>query len=386
MMVVSAGLLLTPETSLRGASVIIENGVIKEVAAGAESALGGEVIKCEECAAAPGFIDVHTHGYGGVDVTAVKSERELEKLSSMLVKHGVTTYLAATVSSPLDRLIELAEIVRSAAGIDVAGAELAGVYFEGPYLSREKAGAQNPEYLRPPNVSEIRELYRAYGGLMRVMALAPELPGSLAAVRELCRLGVIASAAHTNATFDDAMKAFDAGVKLCTHIFNGMRGFHHREPGIATAALLRDDVYVELIADLIHLHPGTIALVHRTKPSDKVIAITDSISATGLPDGEYELGGLRIVVRDGISRLKESGRLAGSTLTLDRALRNLVFEVGIPLREALKYMTKNPAELLGLKDRGVLRPGYRADIVLLDCRTLEVRCVIVKGEVAYSTL
>ncbi len=384
MLIVNVGVLLTPDVAVENASIIIEGEFIREIKAGGERNIGAEIVECRECIAVPGFIDMHTHGYGGIDVNYVKSEKDLEKLSSMLVKHGVTTYLPTTVSFPVDKLKEIAEIIYNATFDAAKGSEIAGIYFEGPYLNRERAGAQNPEYLKNPSVNEVRELYKASRGLMRVMALAPELPGSLPVIRELNRMGVIASAAHTNATFDEAMRAFDAGVRLCTHIFNGMRVFHHREPGIAIAALMRDDVYVEFIGDLIHLHSGTVALICKSKPTDKVIAITDSISATGLPDGEYELGGLKIIVKEGVSRVKETGSLAGSTLTSDKALRNLVFEVGIPLRYALKYMTKNPAELLGLKDRGVLRPGFRADIVLLDSKTLEVKSVIMKGEIVYG--
>lgn len=385
MFAVNVGRVLTPYETIDRATIVIDGSIIKDIVPsnGAESGITS--LTCRDCVAVPGFIDIHTHGYGGIDVNYVKSEKDLHKLSTLLVRHGVTAYLPATVSFPIDKLLEVAEIICSAAK-EQKGAEILGMYAEGPYLNKEKAGAQNPEYLRMPNVDEVKKLYKASGGLMKIMALAPELPGSLAVIRELTRMGVVVSAAHTNATFAEAMRSFDAGIKLCTHLFNGMRSFHHREPGIAAAALLRDDVYVEFIGDLIHLHPGTITLIRKTKPSDKIIAITDSISAAGLPDGEYILGGLRIVVKDGISRLKETGGLAGSTLTLDRALRNLVFKVGIPLGEALRYMTANPASLLGLSDRGVIRPGYRADIVLLDERSLEVRCVILGGEIVYSEL
>ncbi|RLE66001.1 MAG: N-acetylglucosamine-6-phosphate deacetylase [Thermoprotei archaeon] len=382
MSVVNTGLLLTPNVAIKDASIIIEDGYIKRVIRGEE--VGIEKIKCKECIAVPGFIDLHTHGCEGVDVNYLENEKDLEKMLKILPKYGVTTFLPTTVSLPIDKLKEITEIIYNAASYISEGAEIAGIYFEGPYLNKEKAGAQNPEYLKNPSLDEAIELYKASRGLMKVMALAPELPGSSKVIKELDKLEVIVAVAHTNATFSEAMKAFDLGARLCTHIFNGMRVFHHREPGVAMAGLVRDDVYVEFIGDLIHLHPGTITLIYKNKPLDKVIAITDSISATGLPDGEYELGGLEIVVKDGVSRVKKTGSLAGSTLTLDKALRNLVFNVGIPLKIALKFMTENPARLLGLKDRGILRPGYRADIVLLDRKTLEVKMTIIEGEIVYE--
>lgn len=384
MLEISVDLLLTPNVAIKNASIIVENGYIKKIMTGGDKERGVEKLDYRGCIAAPGFIDIHIHGYGGIDVNYLKSEKDLERMSKMLVKHGVTTFLPTTVSFPIDELKKLAELISNVASHPSEGAEVAGIYFEGPYLSKEKAGAQNPEFLKNPSVEEVRELYRTSKGLVKILALAPELPGSSTVIRELDKLGVIAAIAHTNATFSEAMRAFDLGAKLCTHIFNGMRVFHHREPGVAFAGLLRDDVYVEFIGDLIHLHPNTISLIYKNKPSDKVIAITDAISATGLPDGEYRLGGLEIVVKDGVSRVKETGGLAGSTLTLDKALRNLVFEVGIPLRRALKSMTENPAKLLGLKDRGVLRSGYRADMTLLDRRTLEVKATIIKGEISYT--
>ncbi len=384
MLEISVDLLLTPNVAVENASMIIENGYVKKIVTGGDKERGAEKLEYRGCIAVPGFIDIHIHGYGGIDVNYLKSEKDLEKMSEMLVKHGVTTFLPTTVSFPIDELKKSAELISNVASHSGKGAEVAGIYFEGPYLSKEKAGAQNPEFLKDPSVEEVKELYRASKGLMKILALAPELPGSSTVIKELNKLGVIAAVAHTNATFSEAMKAFDLGAKLCTHIFNGMRVFHHREPGAAFAGLLRDDVYVEFIGDLIHLHPGTISLIYKNKPSDKIIAVTDAISATGLPDGEYRRGGLEIVVKDGISRVKETGGLAGSTLTLDKALRNLVLKVGIPLQKALKFMTENPARLLGLRDRGILRPGYRADIVLLDRETLEIKATIIKGEVKYT--
>jgi len=379
------GKVITPLDEFNNSTIVVDNGYIRKLILGFKEEKGAELIRCTECIAVPGFIDIHIHGFKGIDFSSAK-EKDLVRASREYVRTGVTTFIPTIISLPHDSLVNVAETMANAIEVEDLWASIGGIYFEGPYINPKKAGAQNPEFIRKPNVKEVEELFKASRGFMKVMALAPEVQGAKDVIKKLLDLGVIVAAAHTDATYEEAMKAFNLGVKLCTHLFNGMRVVHHRDPGIAIAALLRDDVYVEFIGDLIHIHEGAIRLIHRTKPLDKVIAITDAISVTGLPDGEYELGGLKIVVKGGISKVKSTGSLAGSTVTLDKVLKNLVLRVGLPLKWCIRILTLNPAQLLNLSDRGLIAPNYRADIVLMDSKSLEIKAVFVGGNKVLSNI
>jgi len=376
---------LTPETEYRNYAVLVSEGYIEGLVPADKVPCNYEVIDFSDYIIVPGLIDIHIHGYGGHDTTLGTVE-DLVEIGRGVSRHGVTAILLANVAAPRDKLLEIARNVKDAVRRSrekVVGAEILGLYLEGPFVNPEKKGAHNPKHLRKPDIGELEELYRVSEGTLRVVAIAPELPNALEFIERAKQLGLVVSAAHTNATYEEAMRAFNAGVTLCTHLFNAMRGFHHREPGIVGAALERDDVYVELIVDLIHLHPTTIRLVTKCKPVDKVILITDAIAATGLPDGEYVLGDLPIVVKGGISRLKDTGALAGSTLTLDRAIKNMVEVTKLPLREVLKMVTVNPATVLGEKRRGRVDVGYIANLTVLD-KELNVVATVVRGEVVYQ--
>ena len=369
---------ITPMEEYRKCTLVIENEYIRKIIHDFEYSEGAEVIKCDNCIAVPGFIDIHVHGFKGIDF-AKANEKDLIRVSKEYIQTGVTTFIPTIISLPHDQLLRASETIANVVNAEDLYASIGGIYFEGPYINPKKAGAQNPKFIRRPNIEEIEELFRASKGLMKIMALAPEIPDTEKAIKKLLSLNVVVAAAHTDSTYEEAMKAFDQGIKLCTHLFNAMRIFHQRDPGIAIAALLRDDVYVEFIADLIHLHKGVIELIFKVKPIDKLIAITDAIHAAGLSDGEYIFGGRRIVVEKGISKIKETGSLAGSTLTLDIALKNLVFRVGLPLKLCVRSLTLNPARLLSLKDRGLIEPGFKADVILLDSKTLDIKAIFVKG-------
>jgi N-acetylglucosamine-6-phosphate deacetylase len=234
-------------------------------------------------------------------------------------------------------------------------------------------------------VKELDELMNASGNKIKRVTLAPELFGALEYIKRAKEMGIVIAAGHTNATYNEAIDGFNAGVTICNHFFNGMRAFHHREPGIIGACLIRDDVYAEIIADMIHLHPATINIVIKGKGLDKTVLITDAVAETGLPDGEYELGGLETIVKDGISRIKATGRLAGSTLTMDVAVKNMVTKLNLDLKDAVRMATLNPANVLNLSDHGRLIQGSVANATVLDSE-FNVLITIVKGNVLYETV
>jgi N-acetylglucosamine-6-phosphate deacetylase len=263
------------------------------------------------------------------------------------------------------------------------GAEVLGVHLEGPYINPEKHGAHDAEHVRPPSPEEIKEMLEAANRTVKIVTLAPEVNGSKELIKELGKFGVVTSMGHSNATYSEAVNAIKLGVTHASHTFNGMRSFHHREPGIVGAVLVHDELTAELISDNIHVHPVAMKLLVRTKGTDKVVLVTDAIQAAGMPDGKYKLGKQKVIVEKGVCRL-ESGELAGSTLTMDEAVRNTMKSVGMPLRIAIKMATINPAVAISVdKSKGSLELGKDADIVIIDYE-VNVYVTIVKGKVVYE--
>jgi N-acetylglucosamine-6-phosphate deacetylase len=306
----------------------------------------------------PGFIDLHCHGGGGHTFTTGDAAAAREAAAFHL-SHGTTTMLASLVSSPFELMRSATLAFRPL----VADGVLGGIHFEGPYLSGARCGAQNPAYLRDPVMAELTELVKLGEGSVRMMTVAPELDGALEAISFLRESGVLAAIGHTDATYEQTHAGVAAGATVATHLFNGMRPVHHREPG-PVVGLLSSTATVELIADNIHLHPGTLAFAAGSAGPERSILVTDAMDATGMPDGEYELGGQAVVVADRVARLAVNGSIAGSTLTMDVALRNAV-AAGLSLEAAVAMSSTTPARLLGLSDRGSLTPGRRADVVVL---------------------
>lgn len=313
----------------------------------------------------PGFVDLHCHGGGGHTFTTGDAAAA-RQAAAFHLRHGTTTMLASLVSSPFPLMRAATEAFAPL----VAEGVLAGIHFEGPYLSPARCGAQNPDHLRDPSIQELTELVAVGGDAVRMMTLAAERNGAREAIRLLADRGVAAAVGHTDATYEQTRAAVSAGATVATHLCNAMRPVHHREPGPIVALLESAAVVCELIADGVHLHDGMLGFAARTAGPDRGALVTDAIAAAGMPDGAYELGGQSVVVADRVARLATAdgspGAIAGSTLTMDAALRRAV-GAGLPLVDAARMAATTPARTLGLGEAiGALVPGLRADLVELD--------------------
>lgn len=321
----------------------------------------------------PGFVDIHNHGGGGFTFTTGDAGQAREAAAFHL-RHGTTTMLASLVSSPFELM---RDAVLAYAPL-VAEGVLAGVHFEGPYLSHARCGAQNPEFLRDPSLDELTEILKIADGALRMVTIAPERAGALDAIRLLAEHGTVAAVGHTDGSYAEVMAAVDAGATVGTHLFNGMRPVHHREPGPIVALLDSPTVVCELVADGVHLHDGTLAFAAHSAGSARSALITDAMTAAGMPDGEYDLGGLTVTVADRVARLA-NGSIAGSTLTMDAAVRQAL-GAGLSVTDVAAMAATTPARAIGLADElGALRPGLRADLVELDAELRVVR-VMKSGE------
>lgn len=310
----------------------------------------------------PGFVDIHNHGGGGASFTSGSAEDVLKGVRTHR-EHGTTTLVASTVTGETDFLAHRAGFLSEL----VEQGDLAGIHFEGPFISPCRKGAHSEELLRDPDPAEVRKLIDAARGTARMMTLATELPGGIDSVRLLAEHGVIAAIGHTDATYEQTVEAIEAGATVATHLFNAMPGLGHRAPG-PIAALLEDErITVELINDGTHLHPAALELAFHRAGAGRVAFITDAMDAAGFGDGRYQLGPLAVDVRDGVARLVDGGSIAGSTLTLDTAFRRAATIDRLPVEEVVQAISANPAKLLGVYDKvGSLEPGKDADLVVLD--------------------
>ncbi|MDQ1037081.1 N-acetylglucosamine-6-phosphate deacetylase [Streptomyces sp. V3I8] len=323
----------------------------------------------------PGFVDMHNHGGGGASFTSGTVEEILQGVRTHRL-HGTTTLVASTVTGDMDGLAQRAGLLSELA----EQGDLAGIHFEGPFISPCRKGAHSEELLRDPDPAEVRKLVDAARGQARMVTLATELPGGIDSVRLLVEHGVIAAIGHTDATYEQTVEAVDAGATVATHLFNAMPVLGHRTPG-PIAALLEDErITVELINDGVHLHPASLQLAFHHAGGGRVAFITDAMDAAGFGDGRYMLGPLEVEVADGVARLVEGGSIAGSTLTLDRAFKRAVTVDRLPVEDVVSAISANPARQLGLYDRvGSLEPGKDADLVVLDSG-FEVKGVMRRGE------
>ncbi|ARQ70073.1 N-acetylglucosamine-6-phosphate deacetylase [Streptomyces marincola] len=323
----------------------------------------------------PGFIDIHVHGGGGASFFPGSAEEALTVVATHRAR-GTTTMVASAVTGDLDDLTAQAGVLSEL----VEQGDLAGLHFEGPFIAENRCGAHQPALLRDPDPADVRKLVDAARGTARMLTLAPELPGGIDAVRLLRDNGVLAAIGHTDASYETTRRAIDAGATVATHLFNAMPPLAHRSPG-PIAALLEDErIAVELINDGTHLHPSVLGLAFRTAGPGRVALITDAMGAAGMGDGRYPLGPMEVEVADGVARVVGSGTIAGSTLTLDRALRRAVTVDGLPVADAAVALSATPARLLGIDDRvGSIEAGKDADLVVFD-GDFALRGVMRKGE------
>ncbi len=371
------GIIITPQEVLHHQKLVINGSTIEGLSADSMSA-DSTVIDAQGCYIVPGFIDVHVHGADGHDTMDATTEA-IHGMAAFYAKHGVTSYYPTTMTMPAPNIQAALENVEHCPQ-PTNGAQHLGVHVEGPYLNLKYKGAQPPEYFRPPSPAEYGQWLES--GVCKLMTVAPEIEGAMQMIQELSAQGVEFAIGHSAATYEEAVKGFDSGVRQVTHTFNGMVGLHHREPGALAAILTDDRVNAQLIADGIHVHPGMIRLLVRAKSADHVMLITDAIEATGLSDGDYDLGGQTVTVKEGIARIA-NGALAGSTLTMDKAVRNMVAFTDLPLQKIIGMASAVPARAMKLANKGKLAAGCDADVVLLN-RQLDVMMTIVGGNVVYQ--
>lgn len=373
-MILTAAQVVTPARILAPGWLRLDGDRIVDVGEGAPPSSPGRPLDLGEVTLSPGFVDLHVHGGGGASFDTGTAGAGATVAAAHLA-HGTTSMAASLVTDTPQRM---ADAVRELALL-VEDDVLAGVHLEGPWLSPQRSGAHQPGSLTHPEPAAVDALLAAGGGAVRMVTLAPELPGGVEAVRLLTDAGVVAAVGHTDATYDETRAAIDAGARVGTHLFNAMRPLHHREPG-AVGALLDAAVDVELVADGVHLHPAVLRTAFAAKPG-RCILVTDAMAAAGGPDGDYRLGPMEIEVRDGVARLASEtgdGSIAGSTLTMDAAVRYAVRTAGLPLLDVVHAASTAPAAAWGLADVGALEGGRRADLVVLDA-SLEVVRVMRRG-------
>ena len=377
--------IITPFHLVSGKAIIVEKGRIKEIVNKEElstaTLTGAEVIEGKDKFIVPGYIDIHVHGGGGSDVM----DGDYEAINQIAIAHshfGTTSFLPTTMTMNKDKIIRSLRSICEAVKKGTAGAEILGIHMEGPYINSEKKGAQREEDIKKVSIEEFSEFNQASGNLIRLVTIAPEMPGAIDFIKYLDKQKIIVSVGHSNATYAQVQAGIQAGLSHVTHTFNAMRGLHHREPGVVGAALTSPELTVEVIADGIHIHPIVLKILTKIKEGEKIVLMTDAMRAAGLKEGTYDLGGQEVIVTKGQARLKD-GTLAGSVLTMDKAVKNMASKVGVPLPKAIQMASFNPARSIGIDDKkGSLEPGKDADIVILN-KNLETELTIVAGKIVY---
>jgi len=379
------GTIITPFHLVSGEAIIVEKGRIREIVNKEElstaTLTGAEIIEAQDKFVVPGYIDIHVHGGGGSDVM----DGDYESINQIAIAHshfGTTSFLPTTMTMSKDKIIRSLWSICKAVKKGTAGAEILGIHMEGPYINPEKKGAQREIDIRKPSIKEFAKLNKASGNLIRLVTIAPEMPGAIELIKYLHKQRIIASVGHSNATYVQIQAGIKAGLSHVTHTFNAMRGLHHREPGVVGAALTSPELTVEMVADVIHVHPVVMKILIQARENEKIVLITDAMRAAGMPEGVYELGGQEVTVDKRQARLKD-GTLAGSVLTMDKAVKNMVNKVGIQLPKAIQMASFNPARSIGIDDKkGSLEPGKDADIVILN-KNLETELTIIAGKIVY---
>lgn len=385
------GQVITPHRIIPRGSILIEGGKIVAIKNGDIDVETEIEIDAQGKYIAPGFIDIHVHGGGGYDFMDGDIESFL-KIAETHARFGTTSMLPTTLTCENEDLMTMLGNYSKANNLNTKGAELLGLHLEGPYFSMNQRGAQDPRYIRHPDPAEYRYIVSHSNGVIKRWTLAPELPGAVDFIRYLRAEGIVASMGHTDAVYEEALLGFEHGVSLVTHLYSGMSGVVRRNAfrysGVIESAFLIDEMDVEIIADGIHLPASLLKLIYKIKGSDRIALVTDAMRGAGMPEGKSILGGLKngleVIVEDGVAKLPNRSSFAGSIATTDRLIRTMINLAEIPLIEAVKMLTHNPARMLGIDDRkGSLTEGRDADIVIFDQNIL-IDKTILKGKLLYT--
>ena len=369
------------EGKFKKADLVISGAMIAEVCEKRDDRKAANRIDASGLTVLPGFIDIHTHGGCGIDISNAAG-RELDELTVFYAEQGITGFLPTLLTAAQEGFKRALRNIRTVKEQGTKGAKILGIHMEGPYLCKAFKGAMPEELIVPPSIEQFEEYDRISGNNIKLVTVAPETEHVVDFIKHVTLKDIIVSIGHSGADYDRCMACIEAGVKSATHLFNAMKPLHHHQPSII-GACLESDIFCELICDGRHLHPGIVRLAVKAKGMDKIIGVTDSIMAAGVPDGQYKLGPADIIVKDGDARLADGSSRAGSTLTMIQALKNIVQFTGKSLEQCIDTVTYNPAKLLGLDQRkGSISLGKDADLVILD-RDYNVRFTIAEGKIVY---
>jgi N-acetylglucosamine-6-phosphate deacetylase len=377
------GTIITPFRAIKNGTIVFDGTKISEIGRTNDLSLPEdcEAIDVSGRMICPGFVDLLVHGGGGYGF-ADDNEESIKKVSEYFLSHGSTTVLASLFAKPTDLLLK--DLKRLADYIDNnPDSNIRGIHMEGPYLNKELKGAMNESYLWTPSVESWEKIWEASRGYIKIMTIAPELPGAIEVMRAAARVGVVLSIGHSMASYDEIEIAIDNGAAHVTHIFNAMRPFHHRTPGVILGSLLRNELKIELIADTLHVHPAVMEFLLKLKGASGIVLVSDSIRAGGMHEGEYEFADQKVFMKEKRAFL-EDGTLAGSTLTLNAAIKNMVETANAKITEAVRMASLNGAKVLNSENHiGILAVGKNADVVVLNS-DYEVEMTILNGKIGYK--
>lgn len=370
--------LITPHDVIYGYGVVIDEGKIQsiELEQNINTESINEVIDGKGLYLSPGFIDIHNHGNSGYDFMDA-TEEAIDNINKYHLKNGVTSFLGTVITQSYENMIKAAKNI-----VDCKNnyPQLLGIHLEGPFFSISKKGAQPEEYIKEVDLSFIKKLIDMYGNNLKMISIAPEKEGALELISYIKNNNITVAMAHSNATYDETIKGINNGATVATHLYNGMRNFTHREPGIIGATLTDDRVFAEIIYDRIHLHDAATQIALKMKTKDKIILVSDAMRAAGLKDGIYELGGQEVVVKEGAARLKD-GSLAGSTLNLRTAVYNMIKYLNVSICDAVRMASLTPAEAINMQGKkGSIEMGKDADLILFD-DDINIKTVVVAGNI-----
>lgn len=370
--------LITPYEVLTGYGVVINKGKITNIDLEQNIAADSitKIIDGNGQYLSPGFIDIHNHGNSGYDFMDA-TEEAIDNIGKFHLQNGVTSYLGTVLTQSYENMIKAVKNIAEYKNKDNSS-QILGIHLEGPFFSASKKGAQPEEFIKEPDLDFIKKVINISNDKLKMVSAAPEKAGALELISYLKENNITAAMAHSNATYEEAINSINHGATVATHLYNGMRSFTHREPGIIGASLTDERVYCEIIYDRIHLHDAAVQVTLKMKGPDKTILVSDAMRAAGLEDGDYELGGQKVTVKEGAARL-ENGNLAGSTLNLRTAVYNMIRYLNVPIHEAVKMASLTPAKAIGIdKYKGSIELGKDADLTLFD-EDLNIKSVVISG-------